>query len=276
MKTKNLAPLLLACGILVGLGANYTWLSQNIRLGAYYLSGDGDNEGVSVDSSGNATVSGDVTVAGGDLTFSGASSITGGAGNMTVTSGTGNSRTMTLQTTNSSGTATNSVVISGTQRVTISSSEAASDTSTPAGALVTTGGIYTSAKVSASSVSVWNSISGFRALSFGGNVGGGIVGFAMGSDAKAAWTSVSSGSADGGNGGNVDVALGRNAAGIVEVNSGTAGTFRDLRVRNIIVSTQTPATAGATGTAGMMAWDADYIYICTATNAWKRVAIATW
>jgi hypothetical protein len=25
-----------------------------------------------------------------------------------------------------------------------------------------------------------------------------------------------------------------------------------------------------------MTWDADYIYVCTATNTWKRVAIATW
>lgn len=37
-----------------------------------------------------------------------------------------------------------------------------------------------------------------------------------------------------------------------------------------------PATASSTGTAGDMAVDADYIYVCTATNTWKRVAIATW
>ena len=38
----------------------------------------------------------------------------------------------------------------------------------------------------------------------------------------------------------------------------------------------TPASASATGTVGTMSWDANYIYICTATNTWKRVAIATW
>ena len=38
----------------------------------------------------------------------------------------------------------------------------------------------------------------------------------------------------------------------------------------------TPATAGDTGTAGDIRYDANYIYICTATNTWKRVAIATW
>jgi hypothetical protein len=37
-----------------------------------------------------------------------------------------------------------------------------------------------------------------------------------------------------------------------------------------------PASATATGTAGDIRYDADYIYICTATNTWKRSAIATW
>ncbi len=38
----------------------------------------------------------------------------------------------------------------------------------------------------------------------------------------------------------------------------------------------TPASASATGTAGDVKWDASYIYICIATDTWKRVAIATW
>ena len=43
-----------------------------------------------------------------------------------------------------------------------------------------------------------------------------------------------------------------------------------------IIPTLTPASATATGTAGEVAWDANYIYVCTATNTWKRVAISTW
>ncbi len=39
---------------------------------------------------------------------------------------------------------------------------------------------------------------------------------------------------------------------------------------------KTPASAAATGAQGDIAWDASFIYICTATNTWKRVAIATW
>jgi hypothetical protein len=42
------------------------------------------------------------------------------------------------------------------------------------------------------------------------------------------------------------------------------------------LTTKTPASAAATGVTGTIAWDADYIYICTATNTWKRVAISTW
>ncbi len=38
----------------------------------------------------------------------------------------------------------------------------------------------------------------------------------------------------------------------------------------------TPATATSTGTKGTIAFDTSYIYICTATNTWKRVAIGAW
>ena len=37
-----------------------------------------------------------------------------------------------------------------------------------------------------------------------------------------------------------------------------------------------PASATATGSAGAIRWDANFIYVCTATDTWKRVAIATW
>ena len=38
----------------------------------------------------------------------------------------------------------------------------------------------------------------------------------------------------------------------------------------------TPASAAASGVADTIARDANFIYVCTATNTWKRVAIATW
>ena len=43
-----------------------------------------------------------------------------------------------------------------------------------------------------------------------------------------------------------------------------------------IIPTHTPASASATGTAGEIAWDANYIYVCTATDTWKRAALSTW
>lgn len=75
-----------------------------------------------------------------------------------------------------------------------------------------------------------------------------------------------------------DTGVSRNAAGVIEINNGTVGTFRDLIVRNLRLSAPTlvPASASATGSQGQIAWDTSYIYVCTATNTWKRVAIATW
>jgi len=44
----------------------------------------------------------------------------------------------------------------------------------------------------------------------------------------------------------------------------------------IISGAKTPTNASDTGTTGMVCWDASYIYVCTATNTWKRAGIATW
>lgn len=46
--------------------------------------------------------------------------------------------------------------------------------------------------------------------------------------------------------------------------------------REIAINAGAPASASATGSTGQVAWDADYFYICTATDTWKRVAVATW
>lgn len=43
-----------------------------------------------------------------------------------------------------------------------------------------------------------------------------------------------------------------------------------------INTAKTPATATATGTTGQICWDSSYIYVCVATNTWKRAAIASW
>ena len=44
----------------------------------------------------------------------------------------------------------------------------------------------------------------------------------------------------------------------------------------VIGKTETPVNASATGTKGTIVWDTDFVYICTATDTWKRSALSTW
>jgi hypothetical protein len=64
---------------------------------------------------------------------------------------------------------------------------------------------------------------------------------------------------------------------LVGTSSDSGGALLQVNGNRIRIATaNTPASAGATGTTGEIAWDADYIYVCTATNTWKRTAISTW
>lgn len=44
----------------------------------------------------------------------------------------------------------------------------------------------------------------------------------------------------------------------------------------VLIPTATPSSATDTGTTGHIAWDSSFIYVCTGTDTWKRVAIASW
>lgn len=57
--------------------------------------------------------------------------------------------------------------------------------------------------------------------------------------------------------------------------SGTAFSGA-VTATSLNVTMGTPASAAATGVAGTIKFDSDYIYVCVATNTWKRVAVATW
>lgn len=37
-----------------------------------------------------------------------------------------------------------------------------------------------------------------------------------------------------------------------------------------------PASSSSAGTQGQIAWDSNYIYVCAATNTWRRTALSTW
>lgn len=86
--------------------------------------------------------------------------------------------------------------------------------------------------------------------------------------------------------------FGRDANGTMTWGSGSAGrdtnlyrlgadalkTDDDFHVGSkfYVDNDQTPASAAAAGVKGQVAWDASYVYVCVATNTWKRAAIATW
>ena len=42
------------------------------------------------------------------------------------------------------------------------------------------------------------------------------------------------------------------------------------------LSSNAPATASSTGSAGDIRYDSGYVYICVATDTWKRAALTTW
>ena len=56
---------------------------------------------------------------------------------------------------------------------------------------------------------------------------------------------------------------------------GVAGLTVNADVLRVTTS-KTPATAASTGTVGQIAWDTNYVYVCVATDTWKRTAISTW
>jgi len=54
------------------------------------------------------------------------------------------------------------------------------------------------------------------------------------------------------------------------------GRIRTAAQMGVPAIVSAPATASSTGTAGQIAYDASYFYVCTATNTWKRTALSTW
>lgn len=55
--------------------------------------------------------------------------------------------------------------------------------------------------------------------------------------------------------------------------AGKIKTHSQMAVPRVV---SVPGTATSTGTAGDIAYDSSYLYICTATNTWRRVAITSW
>lgn len=65
--------------------------------------------------------------------------------------------------------------------------------------------------------------------------------------------------------------------GNVGIGTGSPSELLDVNSDAIRIRTaQTPSSAGAAGDAGQVCWDSGFIYVCVATNTWKRSAITTW
>lgn len=53
-------------------------------------------------------------------------------------------------------------------------------------------------------------------------------------------------------------------------------SFNGTADREILHRVAVPATATSAGFVGQIAYDSSFLYICTAANVWRRVAIASW
>lgn len=79
-----------------------------------------------------------------------------------------------------------------------------------------------------------------------------------------------------------DVGIARGGAATLKITDGSFGLGTllagGLDINSDILrlrTSKTPATSGASGNQGDMAWDSDYEYRCIATNSWKRIPLQT-
>jgi hypothetical protein len=67
------------------------------------------------------------------------------------------------------------------------------------------------------------------------------------------------------------------SAGLVGIATASPTATLDVNADTMRLRTaRTPASAGATGNAGDICWDADYLYIAVATNTWRRISHSSW
>lgn len=84
------------------------------------------------------------------------------------------------------------------------------------------------------------------------------------------------GSANDGTGDNIRDAF-------IAMNNNLNGFTTGISVGNLIASgsivvpnSNAPSTVSDTGTPGQIAWDSGHIYVCIATNTWRRANLGTW
>lgn len=71
-------------------------------------------------------------------------------------------------------------------------------------------------------------------------------------------------------------AMGADAAININIAPKGSGILNIISNSIRILSSRTPVNANDNGAFGTVCWDADYIYVCVATNTWKRTPLTTW
>ena len=67
------------------------------------------------------------------------------------------------------------------------------------------------------------------------------------------------------------------SADAVGINTSNPTQLLDINGDSIrIRSSLTPSSASDLGEAGMICWDANYLYVCVATDTWKRIPLDSW
>ena len=72
----------------------------------------------------------------------------------------------------------------------------------------------------------------------------------------------------------VQTVIGRGSTNTLTTGEISATNVKTSGLR--LTTTNAPSSASDTGTTGQIRYDSNYIYVCVATNTWKRVAISTW
>jgi hypothetical protein len=76
-------------------------------------------------------------------------------------------------------------------------------------------------------------------------------------------------------------ALAGNNTLVLPTGNGSSGQLLETNGAGVLTfaeraSASAPASATATGRAGQVAYDASYIYVCTAANTWRRALLSSW
>ena len=67
------------------------------------------------------------------------------------------------------------------------------------------------------------------------------------------------------------------SSGQLGLGTNSPSCLLDLNTNKLRLRTaKTPSAANDSGSAGDICWDSGYVYVCVATNTWKRAALSTW